>query len=243
MVSTPARAGGRSAGSVQRRVAPGVHVARPSVRTNRAPEGMTSVTVTPAAALGPWLATVTSYDVSRSTTPKAGPVIVSAMSAWHGRDVQRRLGRAGVLALVAPAVVVGVGLDDAGDEQRGAVERLRHRAELVRTRSGRRRGWAGAPARRWRSSIQRPSCTPRVQHGRRQRDRRRRAPQRPAHEHAVDRRRRRGRGSGRATRRACLPSGVRAAVAPNVTAARAPAGTSSSTPRRASENRTAMTAL
>ena len=48
------------AGSVQRRVAPGVQVPGPPVRTNRAPEGMTSVSVTPAAALGPRLTTVTS---------------------------------------------------------------------------------------------------------------------------------------------------------------------------------------
>ena len=59
MVST-ALAPGAMAGSVQRRVAPGLHAAAPSARTNRAPEGMTSVTVTPAAALGPRLATVTS---------------------------------------------------------------------------------------------------------------------------------------------------------------------------------------
>jgi hypothetical protein len=83
MVSTPL-APGAMAGSVQRSVAPGVHVAAPSVRTNRAPEGMTSLTVTPAAALGPWLTTVTTYGVSRSTTPKAGPDIVSAMSAVQG---------------------------------------------------------------------------------------------------------------------------------------------------------------
>jgi hypothetical protein len=47
------------AGSVQRTVAPGVHVPGPSLPTKRAPDGMTSVRVTPAAALGPWLATVT----------------------------------------------------------------------------------------------------------------------------------------------------------------------------------------
>ena len=58
MVSVPL-APGAMAGSVQLRVAPGVQVPAPSVRTNRAPEGMTSVRVTPAAALGPWLTTVT----------------------------------------------------------------------------------------------------------------------------------------------------------------------------------------
>jgi hypothetical protein len=51
---------GAIAGSVQRRVAPGVQVPAPAVRTKRAPAGMTSVSVTSAAALGPWLATVTS---------------------------------------------------------------------------------------------------------------------------------------------------------------------------------------
>ena len=43
--------------------------------------------------------------------------------------------------------------------------------------------------------------------------------------------------------RAPLPSGIRLGSAPNVTAARAAAGTSSSTQRRAAENRTAMAAL
>ena len=47
-------------GSVQCTVAPAVQVPAPAVRTNRAPAGTTSVRVTPAAALGPRLATVTS---------------------------------------------------------------------------------------------------------------------------------------------------------------------------------------
>ena len=58
MVSVPLAPGG-DRGQVQLTVAPEVHVPAPSVRTNRAPAGITSVSVTPAAALGPWLTTVT----------------------------------------------------------------------------------------------------------------------------------------------------------------------------------------
>jgi hypothetical protein len=48
-----------TSGSAQRTVAPGVQELAPSTRTNRAPAGIASLRVSPAAALGPWLTTVT----------------------------------------------------------------------------------------------------------------------------------------------------------------------------------------
>jgi hypothetical protein len=159
------------------------------------------------------------------------------------RDVQRCLGRAGVLGLVAPAVVVGVGLDRPADEERGAIEGLRQRSargakpELVADPDGRLTvlsaagigvgSWAtSVPPRKIAGvmlgveSVRSVQCTSTPLAG---------AVGEPS--------------KAKPPTPAPLPSGIRLWSAPNVTAARAPAGTSSSMHRRANANRTAMTAL
>ena len=244
MVSTPLAPEAIGA-SVQRRVAPGVQVAGPSVRTKRAPDGMTSVTVTPAAALGPRLATVTSYDVSRSTTPKAGPVIVTAMSAWHGATCSdASAGQASWVSSPQPSESASGSMTPVTSSV-PPLERLRHRsAPVARTpswspaRMGRRTG------RRWRSVGRRILGHERARRGKTagatlavvsvRSVQRTSTPSAGAVGEAEE-------ASQHPTARCRRASGRRSA--PNVTAARAPAGTSSSMHRRAAENRTAMAAL
>ena len=153
----------------------------------------------------------------------------SAMSACARRDVQGGLGRARVLGLVAVAVVVGVGLDDPADEQRRAVERVRHGADLMEADLVARPDRAAALRHPWPSCAASERDRSAVPHGRGDRHGGSRAAQRPAHEHAVA-------GAVGLARKASaqhpgvsLATGASTAGAPNVVAARAPAGTSSST--------------